>query len=150
MVNVKVGLFDRYVLKPLWVIYIVLFVRYFIDGAWLLGGFLVLMWHLISVIGQALHPNMTVAEMSRGTTPSKRELNNDQNPDEITDIEAVLISRAVYRIALLNGITVIGILWFNSMRWYYIGLIGAGTFLLSLVIIPIYSLVLIGRKMKTK
>ena len=107
MVNVKVGLFDLYVLKPMWVIYIVLFLMYFIKGAWLMGGFLILSWFVISVIGQALHPNMTVAEMAHGTTPGKRELNNDPNPDEMTDIEAVLISRAVHRIAVLNGITAI-------------------------------------------
>jgi hypothetical protein len=111
MVYVKVGLFDRYALKPLWVIYIALFMGFFINGAWLVGGFLVVMLIIISFIGQALHPNMTVAGMSQGTTPGKKEINDDINRDELTDIEAILISMASHRIALLNGITTIVISW---------------------------------------
>lgn len=145
IVNVKVGIFDRYVLKPLWVIYIVLCLMYFIKGAWLIGGSLIVMLYFIGVIGAALHPNMTTAEMMHGTTPSKEDINNDPNHDNITDIEAILMSRAIHKIALLNGITAIVISW--VMQWYYIALIGVGTFISSLIIIIPYSAYMIGRKM---
>jgi hypothetical protein len=150
MVNVKVGLYDRYVLKPLWVLYIILILRYFIGGAWLIGSILVLIWFLISVIGQALHPNMTTLEMARSTTPSDDEINNDPNPDELSDIETVLINKANLRVAGLIGITAIVISWHYSVKWYFTTLIGCGAWLLSMIIVPIYSLYLIGHKLKQK
>ncbi len=148
MTNIKAGLFDRYVLKPLWLLYIVLFLRYFINAEWIVGGFLVVMWFLISVIGQSLHPNMTAAEMAKGTTPSKKEIDNDPNPNELNDIEAILISKASFRVAGLIGITAIVLSWSHGMRWYYSALVGGGVWLLSMVIVPTYSLYLIGHKMK--
>jgi len=109
MANIKAGLFDRYVLKPLWVLYIILSVRYFIAGAWVLGGFLVVMWFLVSVIGQGLHPDKSPKEMAIGTTPTKEEIENYPDPDNMGDEEAALISRASFRVAGLIGMTAIGL-----------------------------------------
>jgi len=150
MTNIKVGLFDRYVLKPLWVLYIVLFVRYFITGAWILGGFLVVMWFLISIIGQGLHPDKTPGEMARGTTPTKDEIDSDLNPDDLSDHEAVLISKANFRIAGLIGMTAMALSWFHGARWYYAAVIGGSAWLLSTLIIPTYSVYLIGRRVRRR
>jgi hypothetical protein len=150
MTNIKVSLFDRYVLKPLWVLYIVLFVRYFINGAWVLGGFLVVMWFLISVIGQGLHPDKTAREMARGTTPTKEETDTDPNLDDLSDQEAVLISRANFRLAGLIGITAIALSLFHGARWYYGVLIGGGAWFLATFVIPTYSLYLIGRRIRKR
>jgi hypothetical protein len=150
MASIKVGLFDRYVLKPLWVLYIVLFVRYFITGAWILGGFLVVMWFFISVIGQGLHPDKTPREMSRGTTPTKDEIDSDPYPDDLSDQEAVLINKANFRIAGLIGLTAIGLSLLHGMKWYYVALIGGSAWLLSTLMIPTYSLYLIGRRLRKR
>jgi hypothetical protein len=150
MTNIKVGLFDRYVLKPLWVLYIALFVKYFINGAWVLGGFLVIIWFVISVIGQGLHPNKTAREMARGTTPTEEEIDADPNPSGLSDQEAALISKANFRLAGLIGITAIALSLFHGARWYYGVLIGGGAWLLSTFAIPTYSLYLIGRRVRKR
>lgn len=150
MANIKAGLFDRYVLKPLWVLYIVLFIIYFIEGVWVLGGFLVVMWFLVSVIGQGLHPAMTPKEMLKGTTPTKEEIDNAPDPDNMSDEEAMLISKASFRTAGLIGMTVIGISLFHGARWYYAALIGVGAWFLSTFLIPAISLFLIGRRLRKR
>jgi len=148
MTNVKVGLFDLYVIKPLWAIYTVMFVTYFINGAWVIGGFLVVMWFLISLIGQGLHPNKTCRELLRGTTPTEEEIDGDPNPNEISYEESLIIARATFKLAGLIGITATTLSLFHGARWYYAVLIGGGLWYLSTLIISMYSACLIALRLR--
>ena len=60
--------FDWYVLKPLWGIYVVLALLYFSQGHWKISIFLLVMWLLLSVAGQALYVReISGKQMAAGT-----------------------------------------------------------------------------------
>lgn len=148
MGSIKVRLFDRYVLKPLWLIYVIISVRYFVKGSYGIGIFMLFLLFIISIIGQALHPQMTSSEMARGTSPKQEEIDSDPEPNEINDFEVVLISRPSIRTSLLIGFTSIVLLIHHGFKWYLSVIMGGTIFIMSYMIIPLYSRLMISRRIK--
>jgi vacuolar-type H+-ATPase subunit I/STV1 len=148
--NIKIRLYDLYVLKPLWVLCIASLIVFLINREWLISGALVFMLFLLGIIGQGLYPQSTFNDLSKGTTPSQEEIENDNSSPELSHQESLIVARATFKVAGLIGLMVFFMSLHNNVKWYYSLLIAGSTGYLAMVIIGIYYALMIRRKLKNK
>jgi hypothetical protein len=148
MASTKLKLFDVYVLKVLWVFYILLFIRYFYLKAWFLGGFLVFAWFIIGVIGQSLYPEKSSPDLAKGIPfPTKKELEEEAKSD-LSHYDANKIGQATVKLSILIGVTALAIAWYHGIRWYFSFLIGIAAGYLYIPISGIYLMLVYKIKYK--
>jgi len=58
--------FDWFVLKPLWITFVVLSVYYFIAGAWIVGILMLLMDLLLGMAAASLHRGKSFSQLAAG------------------------------------------------------------------------------------
>lgn len=138
--NIRADLFDRYVLRPLELLYTVLFILYSLRGEWVTGGLLAFVCFLVFLISRGMREIMNSPEILQGRA-GVQEIGNDAGlgPDYI---ETVIIQKANFQIAGLIGITTALLSWRHGLGWPYIILMGVGLWLLSMAVIPALSLYL--------
>jgi hypothetical protein len=109
--------FDWLVLKPLWVIFIILAIYYFIHGSWFIGILIIIMDFLLGMIGASLHKEKTFHELARGY-PSREETTNDITT-EPTKQEFYYISRAFIELMVLFFVASLILTFHHRLRWFY-------------------------------
>jgi hypothetical protein len=141
-------LYDLYVLKLFWLIFIVLSIFYLYHRDWVSGAFFAVAWFLIGGIGGGLYPEMSPKELAQGTIPSKEELANADS--EISPEESYLIAKAHYKLSALIALSAVVILWHYNLRWYFVIPLGilVGYIFYALTIVCWMSILFIRRKLK--
>ena len=78
------AIFDRFVLKPMWLLFIGIAIYYFIQKEWLIGILMLTVLFFIGVIAAELHKEKSFSELSRGyPTPKDICL-----PDQMSEWDA--------------------------------------------------------------
>jgi len=116
-------LYDLYVLKPVYWIFIILGIFYFYYRDWISGIFFVIMWFLIGGIGGKLYPEMSPKELAQGTVPSKEEITSTKK-EEISYQDIYLTVKASRKLSVLIGLSTLIILWHSDLQWYLVIIFG--------------------------
>ena len=110
--------FERYILIPLDVAFIVLTVLYFFQGDWFGGIIAVIVSLLIGIIGQALHKNKTTVQLLRGEHLIPEE---GERSDRISRIESHLLGKAmVYTTIVLTVTTILFGIHSQTAEWWLV------------------------------
>jgi hypothetical protein len=122
--------FDRFVLKPLHLIFIAAAVAFLIGRLWPWLAGAVFGSFYLGVIGAKLHPHQSFSDLASGPTTSPAALKEEVS---LTPLEhRALLGRACTRVGILVGVFV-GIVLYGMMgwRWYFASMIGFMSMLLS-------------------
>jgi hypothetical protein len=109
--------FDWLVLKPLWVIFIILAIYYFIRGSWFIGILMIIMDFLLGMIAASLHKEKTFHELARGY-PSRKEATCGITT-EPTKQEYHYISKAFIELMVLFFVASLILTFHHGLRWFY-------------------------------
>lgn len=115
MITRRIARFEKFIVKPLSFLFPILAVVYFVQRAWLVGGFLLVVWFCIGVIGQSLHKDKSFAELARGGLTFEENIVPDS---EISHEEAHTLARPLLFSSWLCGITAGVLLFHHDYRWF--------------------------------
>lgn len=99
MPNIRVK-FDRIVLKPLWLIFIILALYYFFQTEIIMGLLMIGLGFSMGIVGAGLHPERSAKELSEGFGENKEEHLSEQET-------SLLLGRAVIKTVLIVVIAAI-------------------------------------------
>jgi len=141
-------LYDLYVLKLFWLIFIILGIFYLYHRDWISGAFFAVAWFFIGGIGGWLYPEMSPKELAQGTSPSKEEMANADS--EMSPEESYLIAKANMKLSVLIGLSSVVILWHSDLRWYFVILLGILIGWISSVVIIAYWMIILFTRRKLR
>lgn len=122
MASEYVKWYDGYVVKPIWIVIILMAGLYLALGVRdigysLVGCFLVINWYLIKVISKALKADPPPLETEQGViipqSPSGTE------PQGLTQVDSFIVTRATFKLSRILGLIVTVLLWYHTLQWYY-------------------------------
>lgn len=120
--------FERRVLRPVFSLFIAIAILLFVQGEWLVGGFVVLMWGSLFPIGHRLTAHLSAEEFAR----------NEALPEMIPKAdsrETDTIAKALAGLTLTTAPVAIVLLGHFGWKWYSAVSVGcAGTIVLLLVL----------------
>jgi hypothetical protein len=140
-------LYDLYVLKPFWLLFIALTVSYLYHKDWLSGIFVAIAWFGIGVVGGQLYPEKSPKELAKGNIPTKEEISSTIKK-EISTFESRLIGKAHLKVSLFIGFGELIILWHYDLRWYFIIPLGILAGYISFILIIFYWMIILFIKRK--
>jgi len=109
--------FDWFVLKPLWVTFIILAIYYFIHASWVIGIFMIIMDFILGMIAASVHKGKTFSELAEGyplREDAMREITT-----EPTKEEHYFIAQATVKLMFLFFIVSLALTLHHGIRWYY-------------------------------
>lgn len=109
--------FDWLVLKPLWVIFVILAIYYFSQGSWFIGILMIIMDFLLGMIAASLHKGKTFREFAQGY-PTHGEVIREITT-EPTEEEYHFSSKAIVKLMLLFFVASLILTFHHGLRWYY-------------------------------
>ncbi len=109
--------FDWFVLKPLWVTFIVLTIFYFIHGSWFIGILMIIMDFLLGMIAASLHKGKTFHDFAEGY-PTREEAMCEVTT-EPTDEEYYFMGKSMVKLMFLFFIASVILTFHHGVRWYY-------------------------------
>jgi hypothetical protein len=97
MASIHSKRWDRIFLKPIWFVFFLSAIKYFFDGRWGLGIFLVVaaIWG-VGGIGQGLYPELSFKELAAGDAAI-----DGNESTEMAFLESRMLLRAVKRLTIL-------------------------------------------------
>ncbi len=110
--------FDWLVLKPLWFIFILLAIFYFIRTEWTMGILMIVMDFLLSMVGASLHKEKSFHELAQGY-PSLEDINREVTVKQSKE-EYYSIAKSIYELGFLFFLASLIITFNYGLRWYYI------------------------------
>ena len=108
--------FDGFVLKPIWLLFIVVAMYYFIQKEWLIGILMLTMDFFLGMIAAALHKEKSFSELSHGY-PTRKDLSLPDQMSEWDENRAVGI--AYMRLVFLISVASLILCFHHGLRWYY-------------------------------
>lgn len=109
-------IFDRFVLKPTWLLFIGIAIYYFIQKEWLIGILMLTMDFFIGMIAAALHKEKSFSELSGGYPTS----NDICLPDQMSEWDANRVVGIAYmRFGFLIFVASLILCFHYDLRWYY-------------------------------
>jgi len=109
--------FDWFVLKPLWVIFIILAIYYFIQSSWFIAILMITMDFLLGMIAASLHKGKTFHELAQGY-PTREEAAREITT-EPTDEEYYFVGKSIVKLMFLFFVASSILTFHYSLRWYY-------------------------------
>lgn len=91
--------FDWLVLKPLWLIFIILAIYYFVQGSWVVGISMIIMDFLLGMIAASLHKEKNFHELKEGY-PSYEDAMREM-VTEPTDEEYYFLGKSIVKLMFL-------------------------------------------------
>ena len=137
MITRRIARLENLLLKPLSFWFPILAVIYFFHRAWFIGGFLLLAWFCVGLIGQSLHRDKTFAQLARGGLTSEENIIPDS---ELSSEEAHKLARPLFLCSWLCGITVAVLLFHHDYRWFIALLLGLVITICTSIIFGIIAL----------
>jgi len=139
--------YDWIILKPLWLLFIVATLFYFVNGEWFMGGVMILLDFLIGIIASSLHSSIASSELFSGYPPASTSF---QREDNILGIEeSRKIGKATIQVSIVLGITIFIVSIHYNTSWYYSVLFSVIGSWLSMIIIGLFF-GLIAKHMQVK
>jgi len=90
--------FDWMVLKPLWALFIISAIYYFLQKAWLTGFSMIVMAFLLGIVAASLHKEKSFVELSEGQ-PSFEEAFGNTDTAALTDEELLPVSKSLMKLS---------------------------------------------------
>lgn len=109
--------FDWFVLKPLWVVFIILAVYYFSQGSWFIGSLMIIMDFLLGMIAASLHKGKTFHDFAQGY-PTRDEVSRELETGP-TDEELYFVWKSISKLMFLFGICSLILTFHHGVKWYY-------------------------------
>ena len=116
-------LYDFYILKPLWLLFVILAVFYLYHRDWFSGFCFFLVWFGVGGIGGQLYPEISARELTKGSFPSEGEVANVFK-GLLSPRESLLIAKTSLKLSILIGFSSLIVLWHYNLRWYLIIILG--------------------------
>jgi len=117
MVSRYLAKFDWYVLKPIWVLFIVLAGLYCFRQEWLIGVALIVMNFLVGMVAAGVHRGKTVAELAAGYPTRDDALAGD--PGELSHEESFVVAKALLRLGWILGIAAVMLAIHHGIKFYF-------------------------------
>ncbi len=109
--------FDWLILKPLWLIFIILAIFYFSQASWLIGILMIIMNFLLGMIAASLHKGKTFHELAQGY-PTRDEAAREITT-EPTEKEYYYLGKSIVKLMFLFFIASLILTFHHGLRWYY-------------------------------
>ncbi len=146
MASVYVQLYDQRIVKPIWILHLVLAVLYFVYGNWDIGCFLMIMWFLLMLVSKALKAEPPKIELPQDKAPSSTDA--VIVPHGLNHADSFMITRANFRITRLLGLTVTVLAWHFGFQWYIAVILGIISMFLSKAMFLVYATALFRKKLR--
>ena len=114
MATGRIGRYERFILRPLSILFPVGAIAYLIQKAWGIGALFVIVWFIVGAIGQALNRSKSFSELTEGSTTE--ELTTPLSP-EPTTLETRQIGKLSLAVFWIVGITVAVLANHHGLRW---------------------------------
>jgi len=114
MATGRIGRYERFILRPLSILFTVGAIAYFLQKAWGIGALFVIMWFVVGALGQALNRAKSFSELTDGSTPEERTSPCSAEP---TALETMQIGRLGLAVFWIVGITVAVLTHHHGLRW---------------------------------
>jgi hypothetical protein len=108
--------FDWYVLKPVWVLFIVLACLYCFRQDWLIGVALIAMNFLVGMVAAAVHRGKTASDLAAGYPTRDDAFSGD--PGELSPEESFVVGKALLRLGWILGIAAVILAIHHGMKTY--------------------------------
>ncbi len=115
MISRRIARFEKLILKPLSLLFLILSVIYFFQRGWLICAFFLLAWVCIGVIGQSLHKDKSFAELARGGLDSEENIAPNS---EMSHAESYALAKPLLLTSWLCGIATIVMLFHGGYGWF--------------------------------
>ena len=125
--------FDWIILKPLWFLFVLIAIYYFIYTEWIMGILMIIIDFLIGLVASSLHRNVSTAKLFVGE-PKISFLFEREN-EELKFEESNKIAQATFKLGIVIGIASLILLIHHKIIWYFSVLISIGIGWLSLTLI---------------
>lgn len=113
--NLRV-IFDQFVLKPIWLLFLAIAIYYFTQKEWLIGSLMLPMVFFIGMIAAALHKEKSFPELSGGY-PTRTDV---YSPDQMSEWDANrAVGIAYMRLGFLISVASLILCFHYGLRWYY-------------------------------
>ncbi len=143
MASVYVKLYDQRIVKPVWIIHLVLAVLYFVYGYWDIGCFLMIIWVLLLFVSKALK-----AEPPKIELPADKATDTVILPQGLNHADSFMITRANFRITRLLGLTLTVLAWDYGFQWYIAVILGIMSMFLFKAAFLVYATSLFRKKLR--
>jgi hypothetical protein len=109
--------YDWYVLKPIWILLIVLACVYCFLQEWFMGLTLIAMAFLVAMVAASVHRGKTAAELAAGYPTRGDALAGDSG--ELSHEDSFTVAKAQLRLGAILGITAVILAAHHGMKIYF-------------------------------
>ena len=109
--------FDWLVLKPIWIVFIILTIYYFTQRTWLVGILMLIMNFLLGIIAASLHKGKTFHDLAQGY-PTRKEATTELAVEPL-DKEYYFIGKAFVKLMFLFFIAAFMLTFHYDLKWYF-------------------------------